>query len=241
MTTTTGQMRHRTPLADLSLSAEGWIDVSVPIRPGIAIFEGDPAFRLERVASIDEGAICNVSRLEMGVHTGTHLDAPVHFVEGAGASESIPLDALIGPAWVVDATAVDGTVEAGDLAALDIPVTETRLLLKTPNSRLWGEAAFSSAFIGLSEGAARFLVDRGACLVAADYLSIAPFGDPAPTHRALLAAGVVILEGLDLRAVDPGPVDLLCLPLRLDASDGVPARALVRPRGSARPAAVRGG
>jgi arylformamidase len=85
---------------------EGWIDVSVPLRPGIAIFEGDPMFHLERAFSIAGGALCNVSRLDMGVHTGTHLDAPIHFIDGAPASESIPLEAGIGPAWVVDATAV---------------------------------------------------------------------------------------------------------------------------------------
>ena len=87
---------------------EGWIDISVPLRPGIAIFEGDPTFHLARAFSIEGGAVCNVSRVDMGVHTGTHLDAPVHFIDGAPASESIPLEAGMGPAWVVDATGVDG-------------------------------------------------------------------------------------------------------------------------------------
>ena len=113
---------------------------------------------------------------------------------------------------------------------LDIPDGETRLLFKTRNSALWNQPGFSSAFIGLAPDAAAVLVARGVRLVAIDYLSIAPFGDPVATHRTLLAERVVILEGTDLRAVDPGPVDLLCLPIRLDGSDGVPARALVRPR-----------
>ena len=211
-------------------SPSPWIDVSVPIGPGTPIFVGDPSFRIDLAASMAAGAICNVSRVEMGVHTGTHLDAPRHFIEGAAATESISLDECIGPAWVVDATALSATITATDIARLDIPAGETRLLFKTPNSELWGKPGFQSGFIALDGGAAAVLVERGVRLVANDYLSIAPFGDPVATHRVLLGASVVILEGTDLRNVQPGPVDLLCLPIRLAGSDGVPARALVRPR-----------
>jgi arylformamidase len=207
-----------------------WIDISVPIGPDTPIFVGDPPFRIDLAASMADGAICNVSRVQMGVHTGTHLDAPRHFIDGAAATESISLDDCIGPAWVVDATALSGTITAADIAGLDIPARETRLLFKTPNSELWGKPGFQSGFIALDGGAAAALVERGVRLVANDYLSIAPYGDPVATHRALLAAGVVILEGTDLRSVQPGPVDLICLPIRLVGSDGVPARALVRPR-----------
>lgn len=209
-----------------------WTDISVPIEPDIATFPGDPPFRIELAAAIARGDVCNVSRIDMGAHTGTHLDAPVHFIDGAPASESIPLDAGVGPAWVVDARGLKGTITADDIAAFAIPAGESRLLFRTPNSGLWARRGFSDAFIGLDEGAARLLAEHGIRLVGADYLSIAPFGNPGPTHRALLAAGVVILEGIDLRGVAPGPVDLLCLPLRLAGSDGVPARALVRPRGT---------
>ena len=202
----------------------------MPIGPGTPIFEGDPAYRIELAMSIAGGAVCNVSRLELGAHTGTHLDAPSHFIEGAPASESIPLDACIGPAWVVDATGLTRTIGAADIAGLDIPAGETRLLFKTPNSDLWGASGFQSGFIAFDPGAAAQLVERGIVLVGIDYLSIAPFGDPVATHRTLLAAAVVILEGIDLRDVAPGPVDLLCLPIRLVGSDGVSARALVRPR-----------
>jgi arylformamidase len=209
----------------------GWTDISVPLRPGIPIFEGDPTFRLEWVFTIAGGAPCNISRLDMGVHTGTHLDAPSHFIDGAAASESIPLEAGIGPAWVVDATALDGpTIDAGGLSSLTIPGNATRLLFKTRNSALWSEPDFSESFIGLRADAATVLARRGVRLVGIDYLSIAPFGDPIDTHRALLDAGVAILEGIDLREVEPGPVELLCLPIRLIGSDGVPARALVRRR-----------
>ena len=210
--------------------AARWTDVSVPLQPGVPTFPGDPTYNIALAISKAAGAICNVSRLDMGAHTGTHLDAPSHFIEGAPGTESIPLDACIGPAWVVDATALSANIGPEELAGLDIPPDETRLLFKTPNSDLWNRPGFSEAFIGVDGEAARALAERGVRLVGADYLSIAPFGNPAPTHLALLSAGVVIIEGLDLRAVDPGPVDLLCLPLRLVGSDGVPARALVRPR-----------
>jgi arylformamidase len=207
-----------------------WTDISVPIEPGTPIFEGDPAFRVELAASMAAGDICNVSRLELGAHTGTHLDAPSHFLDGAPASEAIPLDACIGPAWVVDGTRLNRTIGAADIDGLDIPPDETRLLFKTPNSELWGKPGFQARFIALDGGAATRLVEHGVRLVGIDYLSIAPFGDPVATHRALLGAGVVILEGTDLREVEPGPVELLCLPIRLIGSDGVPARALMRPR-----------
>ncbi len=208
----------------------GWIDISVPIGPATPIFDGDPPFGLVLAASMAAGAVCNVSRVDMGVHTGTHLDAPRHFIDGAPATESISLDDCIGPAWVVDATALTRTIGAADIAGLDIRAGETRLLFKTPNSELWGRSGFQSGFIALDGGAAAVLVERGIRLVGNDYLSIAPFGDPVATHQVLLAAGVVILEGVDLRQVEPGPVELLCLPIRLVGSDGVPARALVRPR-----------
>ena len=210
--------------------AAGWTDVSVPLQPGVPTFPGDPTYNIALAISMAAGAICNVSRLDMGVHTGTHLDAPSHFIDGAPGSESIRLDDCIGPAWIVDATGLRTTIGATELAGLDIPAHETRILFKTPNSELWGRPGFSDAFIGLGGDAAQMLVDRGMRLVGIDYLSVAPFGDPAPTHRTLLGAAIVILEGLDLRGVDPGPIDLLCLPLRLVGSDGVSARALVRRR-----------
>ena len=207
-----------------------WTDISVPIGAGTPIFDGDPTFTIELAASLAAGDVCNISRLEMGAHTGTHLDAPRHFIEGAATSESIPLEACIGPAWVVDATRLTRTIGAGDLAGLDIPPGETRLLFKTTNSELWSRPGFQSTFIGFDESAAADLVSRGVRLVGADYLSIAPYGDPVATHRTLLGARVVILEGTNLSNVDPGPVELLCLPIRLTGSDGVPARALVRRR-----------
>lgn len=213
-------------------TASGWIDVTVPIREGMQVFPGDPPFRVELVKSIGrDEEVCNLSRIGMGAHTGTHVDAPRHFIAGASGAEAVPLDALIGPTWVVDATKLTDHIDESSVSRLPIPKGEPRLLFKTPNSALWDQDDFSENFIGLTDGAARALVDRGVKLVGADYLSIAPHGRAAPTHRVFLEAGVVIVEGLDLRDVAPGPYDLLCLSLRIVGCDGAPARALLRPRG----------
>jgi arylformamidase len=193
-------------------------------------FEGDPEVRLELVASLAAGDVCDLTRLDLGAHSGTHLDAASHFVAGGASSEAIPLEALLGPAWVVDAAGQQGSIAAADLDRFEIPAGESRLLFKTSNSDLWRKPGFQSGFIALEESAAIALARRGLALLGVDYLSVAPFGNPGPTHRALLEAGVAILEGLDLRAVPAGPYELLCLPIRLIGSDGVPARALLRQR-----------
>ena len=194
------------------------------------VFPGDPPVRIELAQAIAEGASCNVTRLDMGAHTGTHVDAPVHFIEGAAGADAVSLEALIGPAWVVDATGVTADIDEETLRRLDIPDGESRLLFKTPNSVLWANDGFSEGFVGLTDGVARALAARHMALVGADYLSIAPHGKAAPTHYALLKAGVVIVEGLDLRDVERGPYDLVCLPLRIVGCDGAPARALVHHR-----------
>jgi arylformamidase len=198
-------------------------DISVPIRSDMPIYAGDPGVELERASSIAEGGHANVSKLSMGVHTGTHVDAPVHFIEGAPGMEGVPLDALYGPAVVVDATAVvaDSLGEA-ELEGLDIPAGAERVLLKTRNSELWAQP-FTRDFVRLDGSGARFLVARGVRTVGLDYLSI---GDH-DAHRELLGAGVVPVEGLDLREIEPGAYTLVCLPLDIVGSDGAPARAVL--------------
>jgi arylformamidase len=198
-------------------------DISVPIRADMPIYAGDPGVVLERASSIAEGGHANVSKLSMGVHTGTHVDAPVHFIEGAPGMEGVPLDALYGPAVVVDATGVvaDSLGEA-ELEGLDIPAGAERVLLKTRNSELWAQP-FTRDFIRLDGSGARFLVARGVRTIGLDYLSI---GDH-DAHRELLGAGVVPVEGLDLRGIEPGAYTFVCLPLDLVGSDGAPARAVL--------------
>jgi arylformamidase len=207
-----------------------WLDISAPINPSMPTFEGDPPVEFELVKSLAGGDVCNLTRIDMGAHTGTHIDAPIHFVPGGAGSETIAIDAVVGPAWVVDAREQRGPITADDLARMAIPPAETRILFRTSNSLLWEQPGFQTGFVGLDASASEVLAGRPTTLVGIDYLSIAPFGDPTPTHVALLSAGVVVLEGLDLRAVEPGPYELLCLPLRIVGSDGAPARALLRRR-----------
>jgi arylformamidase len=199
-------------------------DISVPIHGGMHVYDGNPGFRLELVSSIAAGAHANVSRLDLGVHNGTHVDAPLHFIDGGAGTESLDLETLIGPAWVLDATAVSGNLDAEALGSLAFPSEFTRILFKTSNSRLWNRDSFSRDFVRLTGSGARFLIESGVRLVGIDYLSI---GD-AEAHQELLGAGVTALEGLDLREVDPGTYELICLPLRLEGSDGAPARVILR-------------
>jgi arylformamidase len=199
------------------------IDVSVPIREDMPVYDGNTGIRLTRVQSIDDGAPANVSELELGTHTGTHVDAPLHFIADGDAVETLPLEVMIGPAQVVDATSLDGPIDADSLAGLDLPKGAERVILKTLNSELWARNDFTRDFIRLTADGARLLIGRGVQLVAIDYLSI---GDQ-DAHRVLLGSGVVALEGLDLRRVEPGPYQLICLPLCLVGADGAPARVVL--------------
>lgn len=197
------------------------IDITVPIRPEMPTYPGDPTVHMAKASAIAEGAVANITRLDFGVHTGTHIDAPLHFLEGAGAAETIPLDALVGPVEVVDATDVEGDVDESALAGL--PDGTQRVLFKTRNSEFWAADTFQEGFAKLAESAAREVVQRGIRLVGIDYLSI---GGP-DAHRVLLTAGVVPVEGLDLRGVEPGRYRLICLPMKITGSDGAPARAVL--------------
>ena len=202
------------------------IDISVPITGGMVVYPGDEEVRLERVASIADGEDANISRLSCGVHTGTHVDAPLHFFDGDIGVDGLSLDALTGPAHVVDATFVDRELAADSLRRIDLPSDTERLLFKTRNSQLWEKREFSDDFVRFNADGARALAELGVRLVGIDYLSV---GDP-DTHRVLLGSGLVVLEGIDLREVEPGPYQLLCLPLRLVGSEGAPCRAvLARP------------
>lgn len=204
-------------------------DITLPISPAMPVWPGDPPLVLERVESMDAGAHANVSRLACSVHTGTHVDAPHHFLNDGRMVESLPLDALAGPVWVTAIPPGVDLVTAPVLEAASVPPGVTRLLLKTRNSELWrrGEDRFQEAFVAISPDGAQWLVEHGLRLVGVDYLSVAPFKDSDLTHRILLTAGVVILEGADLSVVEPGAYHLYCLPLKLVGSDGAPARAIL--------------
>jgi arylformamidase len=192
-------------------------DVSVPVRQGMVTYPGDPTVKLERAASIAGGDVVNLTRIDFGLHSGTHVDAPVHFIDGAAGVDSVPLDVLVGPCEVVEVP--DLSVDS----VARVPDGVERVLFKTPNSELWARDDFAAEFAHLEGEAARLLVERGVRLVAVDYLSV---GDEE-AHHALLGAGVVPVEGLDLRGIAPGPYELVCLPLRVVGADGAPARAIL--------------
>jgi arylformamidase len=169
-----------------------------------------------------------------GVHIGTHVDAPYHFIADGKTIESLALDALVGPAQVVELPADVRLIGASDLERAGIETGMERVLLKTRNSQFWGQPGlpFQKDFTAIAPGGAAYLVERGVKLVGIDYFSVAPFGDSVPTHRALLGAEVIALEGIDLSQVPAGRYQLYCLPLKLGGSDGAPARAILIDEGA---------
>jgi arylformamidase len=203
------------------------IDISVRIDSSLPTYPGNTPFSLEPIKRLARGDSSNVSSLHMSAHAGTHVDAPRHFFDQGVGVEALLLEMLCGRARVVELM-TRRSVTAEDLAGFDLR-EDVRLLLKTHNSRLWGSADFHPDFIGVTEGGARFLVDRGVKVLGVDYLSVEPYKTPgAPAHHVLLGAGTIIIEGLNLRDVEPGTYELFCLPLAVVGADGAPARAILR-------------
>ena len=205
------------------------IDISVPLLPEMPVWPGDGDFRIVPVKRMAKGDKNNLSRLDCGLHTGTHVDAPWHFLEEGNTVEQLPLDAMIGEAFVAHLPQVE-IIAADTLVRLALPNGTTRLLLRTRNSESWerGIKEFRKGFVALTSDAAEWLVNRGIRLIGVDYLSVSPYGDGPQIHQILLRAGIVIIEGLNLTGVEPGNYELICLPLRLNDADGAPARAVLR-------------
>jgi len=215
--------------------ANDWIDISVTLSDGMVHWPGDPPVVVRRIQDLEAGAPANLTHIDMCAHTGTHVDAPLHFVKGGQGVDEMPLDAGIGPCRVVEILDRE-SVAADDLRPF-APCPGERLLVKTRNSRRrWERQTFDPRFVHLRVEAAEFLAERGIRTLGVDYLSVGGYeGDGGETHSVLLQAGVWIIEGLNLGAVGPGEYELVCLPLRLLGADGAPARAAVRARGSASP------
>ncbi len=204
-------------------------DISLTIAEDLPVWPGDPKIELKKISKIEDGEEANVTHISASVHIGTHVDAPDHFLGNGQTVENLQLDLLVGAAFVVDIP-VKGQVSAVDLQSVSIPEGTKRLLIKTANSQLWTEGVkeFKSDFIALEADAAAYLVNQGVEVVGVDYLSVAPFADPAPTHRILLEAGVLVIEGLNLSGIESGVYTLMCLPLKISGSDGAPARVLLQ-------------
>ena len=201
-------------------------DISVPLGEGLPAYPGDPRVLVEPALTLDRGDGANVCRITLAGHSGTHVDAPSHMLANGATLDSVPLTLLMGRALVAD---LRGAREIGPAELAGLPLRgEERLLLKTDNSLLWGVPGFQAEYVSLNAAGAEFLLQAGIRLVGIDYLSIESFQGDGSVHRALLGAGVVILEGLDLSAIEGGVYELLCLPLRIPGADGAPARAVLR-------------
>jgi arylformamidase len=205
------------------------LDVTAPLSAALPSYPGDPPVRIEPALRIADGAPFNLTRFETGCHAGTHVDAPYHFLTDGLTVDQIPLDILVGKARVAELNA-PRRVERADLEALDL-TEDIRVLLKTRMSGQMRHAGLQEDHVFLAEDAARYLVQIGVKLVGIDYISIDEFGNEEfPAHHALLQAGVVIVEGLDLSEVDGGEYDMTCLPLRITGAEGAPARVILRTR-----------
>ena len=203
------------------------IDVSVPLDAQLPTYPHNTPFSLEPIKRIARGDSSNVSTLHMSAHSGTHVDAPRHFFDDGPGTEALPLDMLIGRTRVIEVTSRTG-IAAEDLEPIDFS-DDVRVLIKTRNSTFWGSPVFHEDYVGVTDSGAKHLVARGIKVVGVDYLSVEQFKNVGkPAHHVLLGAGTIVIEGLDLRDVEPGIYDMLCLPLRIVGSDGAPARVVLR-------------
>ena len=202
-------------------------DISLSIEPGLPTWPTSEGFRLRQAMRIADGDPANVTVVEMDVHTGTHVEAPLHFLADGAPLDTVELERFVGPALVVE---LEGeAVTAAALTGLEIPAGTARLLVKTANSARWaaGWGAFDERYVALTPDAAAWLVERGVRLVGIDHLSIQLYEDDGETHRILMRAGVAILEGLNLDGIEPGEYTLVAAPIRLAGTEAAPARAVL--------------
>ena len=206
-------------------------DVSLVMRPDMTLWGTEPGPSITPLRRIANGDTANVSILSFADHTGTHVDPPLHFIEGGAPVDRLPVDAMVGPCLVIDYQQTRHIDDAW-LESARIPRGTERILFKTRNSELWRDptAKVTKEFVTINASAARWCVAHGVRLVGMDYLSIEPQGPEKagyPVHHTLLGAGVVIIEGLDLRGIAGGTYDLICAPLTIAGADGAPARVFL--------------
>lgn len=204
------------------------IDITIPIREGMPVWPGDPLPRLRFHKSFAAGDRNNVTEASLGLHTGTHLDAPMHFLPGEGGIETLPLDVLVGPARVIEIEDAE-KVTAEALRAHDLAGAE-RFLIRTRNSAArWWEKPFDPGFCHMTKEAAEALLEAGMRLLGVDCLSVDGKGAPgSPVHNLLMPKGVILLEGLDLSRAPAGDYELTALPALFEGRDGAPTRAILR-------------
>ena len=207
-------------------------DISVPIKPDMVTWPGDPSVSLEKLSSIEDGDTANTTMLEMCVHTGTHLDAPNHFISDGKTIDQLSLQTFVGEALVMEIaskidTITDQVLQShqhyGQLKEI------SRVLLKTRNSSLWAShpSSFQKDYVGLDASAAEHLAGLGLALIGLDYLSVATYQDTRLPHEILLAQGIALLEGVNLSSIKPGIYQLICAPLLIEGCEGAPVRAFL--------------
>lgn len=207
-------------------------DISLPITSSMPVWPGDPPVKLERISAISEGEHANVTFLHLCAHTGTHIDAPKHFIDNGKTIEQIPLSKLIGDALVLHIPREVGIITAGVLEAHpqnELLHQAKKILFRTRNSALWSAhpVSFVEDYVGIDATGAAYLAELDLDLIGVDYLSVAPYNATYEPHHILLSQGIVLLEGIDLAEVPQGFFQLFCLPLMLSGSDGSPARAVL--------------
>lgn len=201
-----------------------WIDVSIPLRVGMPQWPDDTPARFHRIMEVAKGDRFTLTIASMTVHTGTHVDAPAHYIPGGSTIDAMPADAMAGQARVIEIHD-PAAIRKAELSGQAIAKGE-RVLFKTRNSaRCWKTDEFVADAVELTDDAARFLADTGVRCVGIDYMSVG--SDEA--HRILLGAGVWCIEWLNLEDAPAGACEFLCLPLRVAGAEGAPARALLRP------------
>ena len=206
-----------------------WQDISLAIKSGMVHWPGDPAVSVRRIKERSKGAAADLSLISMGSHTGTHVDAPRHFIPQGMSIDRMPLDAMIGPARVIEVQDRE-CIKETQLRKCRIRCGE-RIIFKTRNSEYWRNAAFKKNFIYISLAAAHYLAAKGVRTVGIDYLSVGGYyRDGVKVHQILLGRGICIIEGLNLSQAQPGNYDLICLPLKILNGDGAPARVIIRSR-----------
>ncbi len=211
------------------MKGDKWIDVSLTLKSNMVHWPTDPPFSIERVRDMDKGDTINLSKITMGAHSGTHVDAPAHFIKGAKGVDRLLFDSLIGLARIIEIEDAD-TIKEKELAGHRIRKGE-RILLRTLNStnQLLHKDNFIEDFVYMEKDAAEFLVTRGIKTLGVDYLSVGGYKKNGPdVHRTLLGAGILVIEGLDLTNAPPGLYNMICLPMMILDSDGAPARVIVK-------------
>jgi len=211
-----------------NINSEGWIDITIDIRDGMLHWPGDHDVKIGKSLTIEEGGVANVTYMQLSAHTGTHVDAPLHFIDKGKDITTIALNRLMGKVKVIE---IQNPYEITLSEIKDkITVSDERIIFKTKNSQSdWFNKKFTENFVYLATDAAEFLKEKGVLTIGIDYLSIAGMANGIEVHRILLGEEIFIIEGLDLRFIEAGNYEMICLPLKIKNSDGSPARVLLKP------------